>query len=389
MRIAGATQYGQYSYLLAQCNLIVALGFGWLNQAQLRYYSKDSFHSHYKINQIKAILISVIFSLLILSILVFYQSLSMKIWIVSIMTISSMGCFNYLKTFYQAKFLPKKIIFLTGFQSLLGLLFALILMVLMGYNKISLLLGLAFSFIIIIIIMIISEIKNISFTNLYIKENKKNFSLIKKWFNYGSPLSLWFAAGLTLSYLDRFYINHHLPSAELGMYASIQELLNRSFSITLFPFTLALHPRIMNLWNKSKVNEVTQLILQSIFLMLSVGTIILFIVWQYNDLIFLVIQKIIPQLNIESKLLIVPLLCSGLLWQLSLLTHKMLELKEKTKFMIIAIIPSLIINIFGNSYFLPKLGVIATAYTAFFSALIYCMLTSIYSIYSINKLKAV
>jgi antibiotic biosynthesis monooxygenase (ABM) superfamily enzyme len=65
----------------------------------------------------------------------------------------------------------------------------------------------------------------------------------------------------------------------------------------------------------------------------------------------------------------------------------MLELKEQTILMIIMILPSLLINVIGNSYFLPTLGGIATAYTALFSALVYCILTSLHFIYSIKKNK--
>ena len=41
IRIVGPEEYGKYSLFLAQCNLIVAIAFGWLNQANLRYFSKD------------------------------------------------------------------------------------------------------------------------------------------------------------------------------------------------------------------------------------------------------------------------------------------------------------------------------------------------------------
>ena len=120
--------------------------------------------------------------------------------------------------------------------------------------------------------------------------------------------------------------------------------------------------------------------------MLCLGGIILFIFWQFNDHIFIGIQKAIPQISHQSKILIMPLFCAGFLWQLSFLTHKMLELKEQTIFMVISFVPSLIINIIGNSLLLPKLGAIATAYTSFFSALVYCSITGIHFIYSLNKI---
>ena len=33
----GAVEFGRYSYLLSQFNLITAICFGWLNQSQIRY----------------------------------------------------------------------------------------------------------------------------------------------------------------------------------------------------------------------------------------------------------------------------------------------------------------------------------------------------------------
>ena len=63
------------------------------------------------------------------------------------------------------------------------------------------------------------------------------------------------------------------------------------------------------------------------------------------------------------------------------------ELKEKTVIMLIAIFPSLIVNIIANNLFLPKFGVLATANAAFISALTYCVTTFFYSVYSMNKVK--
>ena len=123
--------------------------------------------------------------------------------------------------------------------------------------------------------------------------------------------------------------------------------------------------------------------------MLSVGTIIFFCIWGFSEFIFLGIKMIIPEFNIEHSSLTLPLFCAGFLWQISLLTHKMLELNEKTYLMVIAILPSIIINLIGNGFFLPTLGILATAYTAFFSALSYCIITSIYYIMFNNRIEKI
>ena len=68
MRIIGAEQYGQYSFLLSQWYLIVAIGFGWLNQAQLRYYSKDNTFDDFKSGQIRAFAYSGLISVIVFSV---------------------------------------------------------------------------------------------------------------------------------------------------------------------------------------------------------------------------------------------------------------------------------------------------------------------------------
>ena len=386
MRIIGADQYGQYSLLLSQCNLIVALGFGWLNQAQLRYYSKHSIYGFYKNSQLKSLFYSLMFCLMILSISIVYQNLSFAKWIISIVTIIAIGSFNYIKTYYQAKLMPKKIIYLTTLQSLLSLLLPLVLIFFLGNNTIPLMVGIALSFLLGSFIICGDDIVKISYQSLKNSFSKKP-QLIKKWFMYGSPLSIWFAAGLALPFLDRYFINHYLQSTELGIFASLQEILVRSFSLTIFPFTLALHPRIMILWNKEKFQEALHLILKSFYIILGIGSLILLIAWNFEDIMFLLLNTAVPEFDVQSKKLILPLLSAGFLWQLSFLTHKMLELKEQTILMIVAIGPSLIINIIGNNHFLPVYGEIATAYSSFFSALSYCIITGIHFMYYAIKIR--
>ena len=121
--------------------------------------------------------------------------------------------------------------------------------------------------------------------------------------------------------------------------------------------------------------------------MIGFVTILLFIMWMFENVIINIIHLAIPQMSNQHKTLIIPLLSAGFLWQFSFLTHKMLELKEKTHIMVVFLLISLFINMVGNSMYIPHFGVQATANTAFVSALVYCILTSIYSMIAMTKLK--
>jgi O-antigen/teichoic acid export membrane protein len=387
MRIIGAEQYGQYSFLLSQWYLIVAIGFGWLNQAQLRYYSKDNTFDDYKAGQIRAFAYSGLISVIVFSVLSILQPRSIQLWGISIISIISIGGFNYIKTFFQAKLEPKKVIWLTLGQSILALSIPLGLYFLFQKNSFSILMGVGISFLLMTIIFGLKKKVMKNFITDVSKPTKTGKIRVKKWFFYGGPLSIWFAAGLAFPFLDRFFINLYLPGETLGVYAGIQELLTRIFSITIFPLTLALHPRIMNLWNDSKIREAIQTIRWGIGVILGLAIVLCIVIWLFDTIIFNILTIAIPQINSQYKSLLLPLLSAGFLWQFSFLAHKMLELKEKTHIMVMFLLFSLLINIVGNSVFIPRMGVQATANTAFVSALVYCILTGIYSMIVMTKLK--
>ena len=387
MRIIGAEQYGQYSFLLSQWYLIVAIGFGWLNQAQLRYYSKDNTFDDYKAGQIRAFAYSGLISVIVFSVLSILQPRSIQLWGISIISIISIGGFNYIKTFFQAKLEPKKVIWLTLGQSILALSIPLGLYFLFQKNSFSILMGVGISFLLMTIIFGLKKKVMKNFITDVSKPTKTGKIRVKKWFFYGGPLSIWFAAGLAFPFLDRFFINLYLPGETLGVYAGIQELLTRIFSITIFPLTLALHPRIMNLWNDSKIREAIQTIRWGIGVILGLAIVLCIVIWLFDTIIFNILTIAIPQINSQYKSLLLPLLSAGFLWQFSFLAHKMLELKEKTHIMVMFLLFSLLINIVGNSVFIPRMGVQATANTAFISALAYCLLTGIYSIMAIVRSK--
>ena len=387
MRIIGAEQYGQYSFLLSQWYLIVAIGFGWLNQAQLRYYSKDNTFDDYKAGQIRAFAYSGLISVIVFSVLSIFQPRSIQLWGISIISIISIGGFNYIKTFFQAKLEPKKVIWLTLGQSILALSIPLGLFFLFQKNSFSILMGVGISFLLMTIIFGLKKKVMKHFITDVSKPTKTGKIRVKKWFFYGGPLSIWFAAGLAFPFLDRFFINLYLPGETLGVYAGIQELLTRIFSITIFPLTLAIHPRIMNLWNDSKIREAIQTIRWGIGVMLGLAIVLCIVIWLFDTIIFNILTMAIPQINSQYKSLLLPLLSAGFLWQFSFLTHKMLELKEKTHIMVVFLLISLFINMVGNSMYIPHFGVQATANTAFVSALVYCILTGIYSMIVMTKSK--
>jgi len=382
IRLVGVESYGEYSILMAQCNLFAAFSFGWLNHSCLRYYTVDN--QALEINTISKGWIFSTCTVLVLFMILFF-SLKMKIEILLLCFICtvSIAAFGFYKTLYQASINPISFLKITTFQSLLAILIPLVL--LYYYNSWEFILfGITLSYIIVILFGIINYNK-ISSQIIFINHSKNK--TFKKWISYGVPISLWFAINLAFPYLDRLFIKYFLSNQDLGYYSSLQELLNRSYSLFLFPITMALHPRIMKNWNNNKPLIAIQLIKKGLKFESLLIILILFIAIIFQDKVFYLFQIALPGLSSDFLSLVFPLFLAGFFWQISLITHKMIELKEQSKLMVIFLLVSLIINILGNRIFIPQYGIMATAFTSLVSAAFYFLLTSIYSIRSINIIK--
>ena len=379
-RIIGIEEYGQYSLLISKFTLIVSFGFGWLNQSELRY--PIGRYKSYNTSRMSLLACSAIIILPLIAFSIELENAFYLEFSKYFICIISIGIFTYVKTVFQSKILPKKVLNLSILQALFNLLIPLCAFLLITLDSNILLICSALSSLFSSIILI--AIYNTKISNIFNTSFNKNDVFLK--LKYGFPISIWSSVGLLLPYLDRFYINKFLTADQLGIYSSFNELIIRSFSFLIFPFTMALHPRIINLWNKGKKEESIRLITLAMKIILIFLIIIVLFMSVFKIEFFKIVILILPNLDKNSISLLIPLVSTGILWQLSFFTHKMIELKEKTFLMIIFILFSLVVNLIGNIYYLPYYGIIATAYTSLFSALTYCILTSAYFFYKSKKI---
>ncbi len=372
-RMVGIENYGIYSLFIYQFNLIASFSFGWINQSVLRYNTDLKKKINFNILLLPAPII-----IALILILNFNENLAFTNFLLFFFCVFNIGIFSSIKTIFQAQLLSSKVLILTIIQSMLIVLIPAIIYQLHELNIVLLIACTAVSFFISILF------------SLIIKFNKKNkfqikfgflkFSLLKKWFKYGFPVSVWASIGLLFPYLDRFFISIHFNNDILGKYSALNEITIRAFSFFLFPFIMALHPRITGLWNRGSKKRAVEIIFFGVKCILILLPLSFFLLHFLNKEIFYLIKFVLPMISSDYLPIFTPMVLTGILWQLSFLTQKMIELNEKTYYMIYFILFSLVINLVGNIFFLPKYGVIATAYTSFLSSFSYCAMTTIYLI---------
>ena len=368
LRWVGPDGYGQLTLILSFIMAVGALSAGWLNQSVLRYCSQDENKEEFSPAIFNGLLISILIGFIILLFSSqFLLEMDFLSFIISFIALASIILFRLKTVHHQANLNPKYVTRITAIQSILGFMIPLTILINVNHY-LGILSGLALAYLFTSYRYLIglnkSKIKTIFSPNI----------LLKKYIDFGLPLSFRIALGLFIPFIDRWLIMFFYSESITGLYAGYSEIILRVFSIILFPITLAIHPRVTKLWNDDKKRESLALVRKGIWIQSGIFLLSFIIFYVFESQFFELSLFLIPDLNSDFKSLGIPLLIAGSLWQVSLLIHKPLELKENPIKMVWAIVFALAVAIIGNGIFLPKLGVIATAYSSIASASVYILM---------------
>ena len=378
VKIVGAEEYGKYSIVYSFILTLTAFCGGWLNQALLRYYPGNN---DIKIeNQaILGLLISAVSGLFILLGIYFIQIYNFFEYIsipLAIFFFIAVLFYQFQISIYRSQIRPNMVIVVSSIQSILSLIIPLFFIYYFGSEVKYIIIGLTIAY-------LGSTIKNIFFKSFSLKNifkyKEKSNSILFELFKFGWPLSIWLTVSLALQFFDRFFISYYYDYTLTGVYAGFYDLVVRIFSILIFPITMAVHPRMMSLWNKSHHSDAISIWKMAMLIQIFIFSCICIIVQLFFEEITFCLIWIFSDLNPQYFHLLMPLLIGGFIWQFALLIHKPIELNQKTHFMLISIAISLIVNLCGNIIFLPKYGLIITAYTFILSGAVYIISSLILS----------
>ena len=386
IKIIGTEEYGKYSIVYSFVLTLTAFCGGWLSQALLRYYPGNNDNKIIENQAIIGLLISVVFGILILlgiyiikgNILFQYTNIFLVIFF-----FISVLLYQFQISVYRSQIRPNVVIIVSSIQSILSLAIPLFFIYFFGSEVKYIILGLTIAY-------LGPTIKNIFFKTLLIQKllEFKEISnlLLFELFKFGWPLSIWLTVSLSLQFFDRFFINYYFDNNLTGIFAGFYDLVVRTYSILIFPITMAVHPRMMSLWNKSNYLDAISIWKIAMLIQLIIFSCIYIIVNLFFEEISYSLLWIFSDLNPQYFYLLIPLLIGGFIWQFALLIHKPIELNKKTYLMLISIAIALIVNLFGNIVFLPKYGLIATAYTFILSGILYITSSIIISISFYKKM---
>ncbi|MGH9678337.1 MAG: lipopolysaccharide biosynthesis protein [Candidatus Acidiferrales bacterium] len=187
---------------------------------------------------------------------------------------------------------------------------------------------------------------------------------------FGWPVALWLLCQQSLAVSDRYFLQRFAGYSEAGVYASMYDVIVRSFSLLFMPITLAVHPLVMNRWNAGSRGDAIRAIRTGMkfqaLLFVPIGlSLALLAPW--------VSRLVLGKHDARAAGIVLPLAVGGFLWQVCLLSHKPLEILCQTKRMLAGILVALAVNVGGNWLLVPRYGYRASAYLTVASSAAYLL----------------
>lgn len=181
--------------------------------------------------------------------------------------------------------------------------------------------------------------------------------LLRVYWSYGWPMSLWLAASSGLLYVDRLLLTLWHGPETAGNYGAVADIVIRGFLFIATPASLAVHPVIMSAWNGGRPDQAVRTLAayQKILGLLMVAATAALVVagpW----LIPIVVGVAAPSL---ASLAFLGL--GSAVWQYSLLTQKRLELAGRSLMVLALMSASTLITVAVDVALIPLAGPLGAA----------------------------
>jgi len=377
VRMVGYEQYGRYAVAFATVTAFSAGVAGWLSQSILRFHSRH--HGTAEAESFNraadaGLLVSAVLGGIALGLTLWLsRTHSAAMVAVSVGLYAAMLVYTFEMTRLQAVLDSRGVVRMETTRAIGAFVIPLVLILAISQRHYTfLLLGILGGYLIPLVARAFdgSGRRAIMIFHRPLLDEQERGYLRSLW-SYGWPVALWLFSQQSLVVSDRYFIQRFWGYSAAGVYASMYDVIVRSFSLLFAPITLAVHSVLMHHWNTGSRHLTRRIISQAIkfesFLFLPVAA-LLFLGAGWAS------RLVLGRGNPEAASIVLPLAIGGFLWQLALLAHKPLEILCQTKRILAGGLVALVINVAGNYFLVPRLGYRAAAYLSVASSFMYLMM---------------
>ena len=361
VKLYGLEIYGKYSLFLSQIVLLSTIVIGYFNIGQTRYYTKIS-QNEYESAKILAFILA---SISIIIFLLFFTNYYKGIDIFVLIFFAFAFVFYRVRiTNLQVTLRSKKFLYSEVIRSLLLVIFPSLFWFWFSKSLEGLVISIAATFLIAYLFSAKTKKFNFDFNSA--------LKVLKLFFKYSWPLSLFVFITQGFQFTDKLFITHFLGETENGAYCSTYDVVYKSFVFILFPIIMSEFPKMINYWNSNKKNEARNVLRNAIKLQLTISCILFFI---SLFVAYKVLKFILPEvINYISYFDVLFMILSAMVWQFGLLYHKTLEFYEKTLIMFLFVFISWLANVALIYFLIQKIGLTIVPLSFLISSIIYNLL---------------
>ncbi len=353
IRVFGHAVYGQYAVALGISLTAATYAAGWLVQSILRFqaqWERDGSGARFaatvgtSLLAASAVAIIAAYIIALTSLEISFAGAALTLAVIPLAA-------AYQVTFatVQARLEPRRVLIAESVKAaaLVGL--PLILLLWLPHTPAILLLGVVFGYGAGLLVLFRWRLR---------PGNTDREALTVLW-NFGWPLGLWLGFSQLLAVVDRYLIAHMLDFAAAGSYASVFDLTRKGFLLALSPVTLAVHPMLTRLWTEERRAEAMNLLRYALrwqIALSAVGVIGLIAIEPY------LMASLLGKGAAAGAGLLLPLAMGSAIWSISLLLHKTLELRNRTRLMLWSLMGASALNIAFDIVAIPRVGITGAAW---------------------------
>jgi len=374
IRLIGIEEYGRLAVILPFLLAIGGAGSGWLTQGILRFHPSPSETDARAARFKSAIVLGTVLSLLTMAIVLIPVVLRLQYSAATALLVEGF-CFAFLVYSVvlgrlQAQLQPLGVMKREGLRSVGGLAIAVVLVLVTGRKDFQLVLlglGIAYALALVLTLRIGPPVRKAieHFNEDARSKSDSAKAILRHLWHYGWAVGLWLLISQMLPVIDRWTIQKFVGYTQAGVYASLYEVAVRSFSFFAIPLAQAAHPRIMRSWNDGEYSVARDIINSTMKYQVLIFAPIFVVVVVFARRI----TSLVLGLDNATAASVLPVLVlGGFLWQLALLVHKPLEIRQQTKAMLWGMAVVVFLSLVANLLLVPRFGYAAAAYVLVFSS---------------------
>jgi O-antigen/teichoic acid export membrane protein len=187
--------------------------------------------------------------------------------------------------------------------------------------------------------------------------------ILRRLVAFGLPMAVWACLAVTQILAGRFVLQLYGLREGLGVFTVFQDFLTKSATILFMPVTYALHGQVMALWAEGHYDGARDAVRRCYAYQAALGVIVALTLLAGQPIVYRILfGAVVPGGQAAASQLVLLLTAGVILGNFGLVSHKGMEIGERTLLMAVLMAASVAANFITSVVLTPSMGAVGVAY---------------------------